>query len=62
VDIVAGPDAYRDLPTMLNEIKDGRQIANVVLSLEETYDDIIPVPSVIMPSGVFVIVFRSLRL
>jgi len=43
VDIVAGPDAYRDLPDMLNEIKDGRQMANVVLSLEETYDDITPV-------------------
>ena len=43
VDIVAGPDAYRDLPAMLNGVKDGRQMANVVLSLEETYDDIKPV-------------------
>ena len=43
VDIVAGPDAYRDLPTMLEEVEDGRQRANVMLSLEETYADIVPV-------------------
>lgn len=43
VDLIAGPDAYRDLPKMLEEVKDGRQMANVVLSLEETYDDIEPV-------------------
>ena len=43
VDIVAGPDAYRDLPSMLDKVKDGRRMANVVLSLEETYDDIVPV-------------------
>ena len=43
VDIVVGPDGYRELPAMLEEVKDGRQMANVVLSLEETYDDIKPV-------------------
>lgn len=43
VDLIAGPDAYRDLPNMLNQIQDGRQMANVVLSLEETYDNIQPV-------------------
>lgn len=43
VDIVAGPDAYRDLPSMVDKVQDGRQLANVVLSLEETYDDIAPV-------------------
>jgi tRNA-2-methylthio-N6-dimethylallyladenosine synthase len=43
VDIVAGPDSYRDLPKLLDETEDGRQMANVVLSLEETYADIKPV-------------------
>ena len=43
VDIVAGPDAYRDLPKLIEETNDGRQMANVVLSLEETYADISPV-------------------
>jgi len=43
VDLVVGPDAYRDLPKLIKETDDGRQMANVVLSLEETYADITPV-------------------
>jgi tRNA-2-methylthio-N6-dimethylallyladenosine synthase len=43
VDIVAGPDAYRDLPNLLDEVEDGRKAVNVILSLEETYADITPV-------------------
>jgi len=43
VDIVVGPDAYRDIPRLIEETKDGRQIANTILSLEETYADINPV-------------------
>jgi tRNA-2-methylthio-N6-dimethylallyladenosine synthase len=43
VDMVVGPDAYRDLPNLIKEAEDGRQMANVVLSLEETYADITPV-------------------
>lgn len=43
VDMIVGPDAYRDLPAMLHQAEDGRKLANVVLSLEETYDDINPV-------------------
>jgi len=43
VDMVVGPDAYRDLPNLVKETDDGRQMANVVLSLEETYADITPV-------------------
>ena len=44
VDLVAGPDAYRDLPNLLNMIgqKDA-QAMNVQLSLDETYADILPV-------------------
>ena len=43
VDIVVGPDAYRDLPNLLTEIDDGRKAVNVMLSKEETYGDITPV-------------------
>ncbi len=43
VDLVAGPDSYRQLPAMLNQLRDGRKAVNVLLSLEETYDDIPPV-------------------
>lgn len=43
VDLVVGPDAYRSLPQLLDEIEDGRKVANVELSKEETYDNIEPV-------------------
>ncbi|HYW34587.1 MAG TPA: tRNA (N6-isopentenyl adenosine(37)-C2)-methylthiotransferase MiaB, partial [Balneolaceae bacterium] len=43
VDLVVGPDAYRDLPKLLTEVDDGRKAANVILSQEETYADIKPV-------------------
>ena len=43
VDLVAGPDAYRDLPNLLNEVEGGHKAVNVLLSREETYADISPV-------------------
>ena len=43
VDIVVGPDAYRDLPKLVKEIEDGKKGINVFLSLEETYGDISPI-------------------
>ena len=43
VDIVAGPDSYRSLPKLINEVHDGRKAINVILSKEETYADISPV-------------------
>ena len=43
VDIVAGPDSYRDLPNLLSQVEDGRKAVNVILSKEETYADISPV-------------------
>jgi tRNA-2-methylthio-N6-dimethylallyladenosine synthase len=43
VDLVVGPDAYRDLPNLLKETDDGRDAINVILSKEETYADINPV-------------------
>ena len=43
VDIVVGPDAYRDLPNLLTEVEDGRDAINVQLSKEETYAEISPI-------------------
>ncbi|MDR2121553.1 MAG: tRNA (N6-isopentenyl adenosine(37)-C2)-methylthiotransferase MiaB [Flavobacteriaceae bacterium] len=43
VDLVVGPDAYRDLPNLLKDTEDGRSAINVLLSKEETYADISPV-------------------
>ena len=43
VDLVAGPDAYRDLPTLIARVDDGDKAVNTFLSKEETYADISPV-------------------
>jgi tRNA-2-methylthio-N6-dimethylallyladenosine synthase len=43
VDLVVGPDAYRDLPKLLEEVDDGRKAANLILSQEETYADVKPI-------------------
>jgi tRNA-2-methylthio-N6-dimethylallyladenosine synthase len=43
VDLVAGPDAYRDLPNLIDEVGTGQRAVNVLLSREETYADISPV-------------------
>lgn len=43
VDIVVGPDAYRDLPALVAEAEEGHKAVNVLLSREETYADISPV-------------------
>jgi tRNA-2-methylthio-N6-dimethylallyladenosine synthase len=43
VDIVVGPDAYRELPSLVAEAEAGHKAVNVLLSREETYGDISPV-------------------
>jgi len=43
VDVVVGPDAYRDLPNLIEKVDDGTRAVNVLLSREETYADISPV-------------------
>jgi tRNA-2-methylthio-N6-dimethylallyladenosine synthase len=43
VDLVVGPDAYRDLPKLIGGIDEGSRMVNVLLSREETYADISPV-------------------
>ncbi len=42
VDMVVGPDAYKDLPNLIEEIEDGNSAVNVILSKDETYGDITP--------------------
>ncbi len=43
VDLVAGPDAYRDLPQLISRVDEGQKAVNTFLSREETYADISPV-------------------
>jgi len=43
VDLVVGPDAYKDLPNLLEEVESGQSAVNVILSKEETYADVSPV-------------------
>jgi len=43
VDLVVGPDAYRDLPNLVEQIESGQKAVNVLLSREETYAEITPV-------------------
>lgn len=59
VDIVVGPDAYRDIPRLLAEVDDGRKAVNVLLSLEETYADIAPVRTAGNGVSAFVSIMRG---
>lgn len=43
VDLIAGPDSYRDLPRLINLAESGQKAINVILSADETYADINPV-------------------
>ncbi len=43
VDMVVGPDSYRDLPNLISEVEDGHKAVNVFLSREETYAEITPI-------------------
>src|SRR5258708_30935604 len=43
VDLIAGPDAYRDLPQLISQVDDGAKAVNTFLSREETYGDVTPV-------------------
>lgn len=59
VDILAGPDAYRDLPRLLAVADGGHQASNVILSLEETYADIMPVQHAPQGYSAFVSIMRG---
>ncbi len=43
VDLIVGPDGYRDIPKLLMEVDDGQRAMNIILSKEETYAEIAPV-------------------
>jgi tRNA-2-methylthio-N6-dimethylallyladenosine synthase len=43
IDIIAGPDSYRDLPRLLEQVDSGQKAINTILSSQETYADIVPV-------------------
>ncbi len=43
VDLVAGPDAYRDLPNLVSQVDNGQKAINTFLSRDETYADIAPI-------------------
>lgn len=59
VDVLAGPDAYRDLPRLLGVAETGQQAANVLLSLDETYADIMPVQTSANSISSFVSIMRG---
>ncbi|XP_056406405.1 mitochondrial tRNA methylthiotransferase CDK5RAP1 [Hyla sarda] len=59
VDILAGPDAYRDLPRLLSVAETGQQAANVLLSLDETYADVMPVQMSSSSVSSFVSIMRG---
>ncbi|XP_060925018.1 CDK5 regulatory subunit-associated protein 1 [Limanda limanda] len=59
VDVLAGPDAYRDLPRLLTVADGGHQASNVLLSLEETYADIMPVHVAPQGYSAFVSIMRG---
>ncbi len=43
IDMIVGPDSYRDLPKLLESVEQGQKAINVILSNEETYADLMPV-------------------
>ncbi len=59
VDLVVGPDAYRDLPKLLKDVEAGQRAVNVLLSREETYADISPVRYATNGVSAFVSIMRG---
>lgn len=59
VDLVAGPDAYRDLPRLLGLVGSGEAAINVQLSQEETYADVAPVRIHPEQASAFVSIMRG---
>ncbi|XP_028905387.1 mitochondrial tRNA methylthiotransferase CDK5RAP1 [Ornithorhynchus anatinus] len=59
VDVLAGPDAYRDLPRLLAVADSGRRAANVLLARDETYADVTPAPPPPGSTSAFVSIMRG---
>ncbi len=59
VDLVVGPDAYRDLPNLVSQVDDGHKAVNTFLSREETYADISPVRLISNGVTAFISIMRG---
>ncbi|XP_020375373.1 CDK5 regulatory subunit-associated protein 1 [Rhincodon typus] len=59
VDVLAGPDSYRDLPRLLTVAEAGQKAVNVLLSLDETYADVMPVQVDAKTKSAFISVMRG---
>lgn len=59
LDLIAGPDSYRDLPKLLEEVGSGQTAVNTILSREETYADITPVRLDINGVSCFISIMRG---
>jgi len=59
VDIVAGPDSYRQLPSLLQDVEAGQKGINTLLSEDETYTDIIPVRYAANKVSAFISIMRG---
>ncbi|KAG0712529.1 CDK5 regulatory subunit-associated protein 1 [Chionoecetes opilio] len=59
VDVVAGPDSYRDLPRLLALVDEGEAAVNVLLSLEETYADVVPVSLTTSRMSAYISIMRG---
>ncbi len=59
VDVIVGPDAYRDLPRLLSIAETGQKAINVILSADETYADINPVRLVSNGISAFISIMRG---
>jgi len=59
VDLVVGPDAYRDLPKLVTIAGEGQKAVNVLLSRDETYADINPVRLNSNGVGAFISIMRG---
>ena len=59
VDLVAGPDAYLDLPNLVGAVERGEKAINIELSVQETYRDVIPLKSGGLPVSGFISIMRG---
>ncbi|XP_072095740.1 mitochondrial tRNA methylthiotransferase CDK5RAP1 [Mobula birostris] len=59
IDVLAGPDSYRDLPRLLTVAETGQKAVNVLLSLDETYADVMPVQVNSQTKTAFISIMRG---
>jgi len=62
LDLIAGPDSYRDLPRLVAEVESGKKAVNTLLSIDETYADISPVRYDSNGISAFISIMRGVRI